>query len=114
MSDTGIPLHFVLLDQSVAEEALRGHEDILAGESKKAEALYRQHLDCRNGCGRTMEKSYGGGKFAFNDPGWLIPRCLLKCYACDFTINPFNGMTVAVGDTDKAKYGNIPLINTDG
>lgn len=110
MASPGIPANFVLLKASDVRNALEGHEDLLTGESKKAEAVYRQHTDCRNGCGRTMEKSFGGVKFAFNDPDWLIPRFLMRCYACGFTLNPFDGMVVAAGDTNKAKYGDVPLI----
>lgn len=109
----GVPIHFKLLDPAVTKKLLEGHEDILTGESAKAEALYRQHPKCQNGCGKTMEKSSGGVTFAFSDPNWHIPRCVMKCYACGFTLNPFDGMVVAAGDRSKAKYGNIPLIDPD-
>lgn len=114
MNGPGIPASFIQLAPAEVRQVLEGQEDILAGESKKAEAIYRQHTDCQNGCGRTMEKSSGGPKFAFSDPDWRIPRCLMKCYACGFTLNPFNGMVVAAGDTNKAKYGDTPLIEKDG
>jgi hypothetical protein len=110
MSNLGIPAHFVQLPQETVEKALAGHEDLLSGEALKAEAIYRQHKACRNGCGNTMEKSAGGPRFAFGDPDWSIPRCLMKCYACGFTLNPFDGMVVAAGDSNKAKYGDTPLI----
>ncbi len=83
---------------------------MLAGEHKKAEALYRQHTHCPNGCGPTMEKSHGGVAFAFADPGWLIPRCLMKCHACACVINPFDGMLVERGNADVAKIGHIPIL----
>ncbi len=111
----GIPITFQLLDPNVARKAVEGHEDVLAGQHKKAEAIYRQHLHCRNGCGRTMEKSHGGVTFAFADPDWLIPRCLMKCHACGCSINPFDGMLVEQGNKDVAKYGHIPILkSTDG
>lgn len=106
----GIPLHFQLLDPKAARAAVEGYEDVLAGEHKKAEALYRQHLLCPNGCGQTMEKSHGGVAFAFNDPNWLIPRCLMKCHACSCTINPFDGMIIEQGDKNVPKYGHIHII----
>jgi hypothetical protein len=99
------------MDPELARRAVEGIPDLLSGEYTKAEALYRQHKDCRNGCGPTMEKSFGGTAFAFADEGWHIPRCLMKCYACGLTINPFDGMLVAVGDKNKARYGDVPLIN---
>ncbi len=110
MSNQHIPASFVQLEASAVQAALEGQEDLLSGEALKAEALYRQHTDCKNGCGRTMEKSAGGPRFAFSDSSWLIPRCLMKCYACGFTLNPFDGMIVAAGDANKAKYGEVPLI----
>lgn len=113
MNGPGIPASFIQLDASAVRQALEGQEDILSGEVKKAEAVYRQHTACGNGCGNTMEKSSGGPAFAFNDPGWHIPRCLMKCYACGFTLNPFDGMVVAKGDTNKAKFGDVPLIEKE-
>lgn len=108
----GIPLHFQLLDPAVTQKALEGHEDVLAGEHTKAEALYRQHTHCLNGCGPTMEKSHGGVSFAFSDSNWLIPRCLMKCHACGLTLNPFDGMLVERGNADVAKIGHIPILKT--
>lgn len=107
----GIPIHFHLLDPEVARKAVEGHEDVLSGDHKKAEALYRQHSHCPNGCGPTMEKSHGGVSFAFSNSDWLIPRCLMKCHACDCTINPFDGMLVEPGNKDVAKVGHIPILN---
>lgn len=114
MEQRGIPLHFVQLPPEKVQEALDGHEDILAGEQLKAEALYRQHLNCHNGCGQTMEKCFSTVAFAFSDKNWHIPRCVMKCYACEFTLNPFDGMVVNIGNKDKAKYGNVPIINQNG
>ena len=111
MEQRGIPSHFVQLSPEVLLKAMEGHEDVLTGEHTKAEALYRQHTDCQNGCGKTMEKSFSTVAFAFSDPNWHIPRCVMKCYACGFTLNPFDGMVVAKGDPNKAKYGDVPLIN---
>lgn len=111
MAQPGIPLHFVQLAPEVVQKALEGHEDVLAGESLKAEAIYRQHTKCQNGCGQTMEKTFSTVAFAFSDPNWHIPRCVMQCYACGFTMNPFDGMVVAQGDANKARYGNTPLIN---
>lgn len=107
----GIPLNFQLLDPEVARKAVEGQPDLLAGEHTKAEAIYRQHKNCPNGCGPTMEKSFGGTAWAFSDPDWLIPRCLMKCHACGHTMNPFDGMTVEQGNKDVAKIGHIPIIN---
>lgn len=111
----GIPLTFQLLDSSDASKAVEGYEDVFSGQHKKAEALYRQHLLCPNGCGKTMEKSHGGVVFAFADPDWHIPRCLMKCHACGCSINPFDGMLVEPGNKDVAKFGHIPILKkTDG
>lgn len=110
MADGGIPLTFQLLDPEVARKATEGIPDVLGGENTKAEALYRAHIVCKNGCGPTMEKSPGGPTFAFSDPAWLVPRCLLKCHVCGFTMNPFDGMVVALGDRDKAVHGDVPII----
>lgn len=107
----GIPLHFQLLDPETARKAVEGVPDVLSGQSKMAEAIYRQHLDCPNGCGPTMEKHFGGVSFAFSDGDWLIPRCLMKCHACGHTKNPFDGMTVERGNKDVAKFGHIPILN---
>ncbi len=109
----GIPLHFQVLDPEVARKAVEGHTDLLAAEHTKAEAIYRQHKLCPNGCGNTMEKNHGGVSFAFADSDWLIPRCLMKCHACGCSINPFDGMLVEPGNKDVAKYGHIPLINSN-
>lgn len=110
MSD-GIPLHFQLLDPEIARKAVEGVPDVLSGQYKMAEAIYRQHQDCPNGCGPTMEKSFGGTVFAFASSEWLIPRCLMKCHACGCSINPFDGLLVERGNKDVAKYGHVPIIN---
>lgn len=110
MEQRGIPLHFVQLAPETVRKALEGHENVLDSENTKAEALYRQHTDCQNGCGRTLEKHYASVSFAFSDPNWHIPRCVMRCYACGFTLNPFDGMVVAKGDGNKAKYGDVPLL----
>lgn len=109
----GIPLHFVQMQPEDARRALEGVPDLLTGEQTKAEALYRQHKLCGNGCGHTMEKHFGGVEFAFSDEGWHIPRCLMKCHACGFTLNPFDGMIVERGDSNKAKYGDVPILNSN-
>lgn len=110
MTENGIPLTFQLLDPEVARKAIEGIPDALTGENVKAEALYRAHRMCKNGCGPTMEKHPGGPAFAFADPDWLIPRCLLKCHACGFVLNPFDGMVVELGDRNKAVHGDVPII----
>lgn len=107
----GIPLGFQQLDPEVARLAVEGVPNMLTGEHTKAEALYRQHTHCANGCGPTMEKHFGGTSFAFSDDNWLIPRCLMKCHACGFTMNPFDGMVVERGDPNKAAHGDIPILN---
>lgn len=112
MADLGIPLGFQLLDPDIAQKAVEGIPDALGGEKIKAEALYRQHKMCKNGCGPTMEQHFGGVQFAFADPNWLIPRNLLKCHACGFTMNPFDGMIVELGDPNKAVHGDIPILKT--
>lgn len=112
MSDQGIPLGVQTLDPELARLAIEGIPDALAGDTAKTEALYRQHKFCKNGCGPTMEKHFGGIEFAFSDPDCLIPRSLLKCHACGFTLNPFDGMIVALGDQNKAVHGDIPIIGT--
>ena len=65
MPPEGIPLHFQLMEPALAEKAVEGIPYILQDEHTKAEALYRQHTECRNGCGHTMEKAFGGTGFAF-------------------------------------------------
>lgn len=114
MQPKGIPLGFQTLDPKKAREAIEGIDDVLSGENTKAEALYRQHTHCPNGCGPTMEKHYGGATFAFSDPNWLVPRCLMKCHACGCVRNPFDGMIVEVGNPNKAVYGNVPLVGKAG
>jgi hypothetical protein len=106
----GIPSHFKLLDPEVAKKAVAGIECVFDGEHTKAEAIYRQHTLCPNGCGHTMEKSHGGTAFAFADPDWHIPRCLMKCHACGCSKNPFDGMLIERGDPNVARYGHIPIL----
>jgi len=111
MNMRGIPLHFQTLDPEVARKAIEGIPDVLSPEHVSAEALYRQHTICPNGCGPTMEKSFGGTQFAFSDDNWSIPRCLMKCHKCGCTINPFDGMLVERGNPNIARYGDVPIIN---
>lgn len=113
MAENGIPLSFQTLDPEVAQRAIEGIPDVLGGEHAKAEALYRAHSMCKNGCGPTMEKCHGGVAFAFADPSWLIPRCLMKCHVCGFTMNPFDGMIVEMGDRNKARHGDIPILRVE-
>jgi hypothetical protein len=94
----------------LAQLAVEGIPDLLAGDQRKADALYRQHKFCKNGCGPTMEQHYGGTQFAFADPDWLVPRNLMKCHICGFTMNPFDGMVVELGNRNKAIYGDVPII----
>lgn len=114
MAERGIPIGFQTLDPELARKAIEGIPDVLTGEKEKAEALYRQHKFCKNGCGPTMEQHFGGVKFAFADSNWMIPRNLLRCHACGFTMNPFDGMIVEVGDRNKAVHGDVPIINPNG
>jgi hypothetical protein len=109
MLNNGIPAGFVELDPDDARKALEGHDDILAGEHKKAEALYRQHSDCPRGCGQTMHKTAAPLTFAFGNANWNIPRCLLKCSHCGCTFNPFDGMIVELGKPDVANAGGVLL-----
>lgn len=111
---SGIPLKFQTLDPEVARKAIEGIPDVLSPESAQAAAIYRAHLHCPNGCGPTMEKSFGGTSFAFSDDRWHIPRCLMRCHVCGCTINPFDGMRVELGDANKAIYGDVPIINPNG
>ncbi len=111
MGSNGIPLHFHTLDPEIARKAIEGISDVLSPESVAAEALYRQHKMCPNGCGPTMEKAFGGTQFAFSDPNWNIPRCIMKCHKCGCSINPFDGMLVERGDPNIARYGDVPILN---
>ncbi len=114
MPNDGIPAHFITISPEVAQKAIEGVPDLLAGEQRKATSVYSQHRHCKNGCGPTMEQCYGGSSFAFSDADWLIPRALLRCHACGFTMNPFDGMIVNTGDPNIAKYGDIPIIKGTG
>jgi rubredoxin len=114
MSSSGIPIGFQELDPDLAWKAIEGIPDALAGERRAMDAIYNQHKMCKNGCGPTMEQHFGGTEFAFADPNWLIPRALMKCHACGFTMNPFDGMIVALGDRNKAVHGDIPIIGKPG
>lgn len=107
MPGNGIPAGFVELDPDVARKAVEGHEEILTGEYRKAEALYRQHENCPRGCGQTMQKTAANVSFAFSDPNWRIPRCILKCSHCSCTFNPFDGMIVELGKPDAANAGGV-------
>lgn len=111
MAREGIPLSFRTLDPAEARRAVEGIPCVLDDEHRKAEALYRQHTHCPNGCGPTMEKASAGVAFAFADKDWRIPRCVMKCYTCGCSINPFDGMVVELGNRDKARYGDVPIIN---
>lgn len=114
MAEIGIPGHFQLLDPAVASAAVKGIPDLLAGESRRNEAVYRQHRYCKNGCGPTMETAYGGTQFAFSDPDTLVPRMLMKCHACGFSMNPFDGMIVEMGSQDVSVHGNVPILGKAG
>ncbi len=111
MSRPGIPVTFQTMNPEDARKALEGFSDELASEHKRAEAIYRQHQLCPNGCGPTMEKHGAGPSFAFSDPNWSIPRCLMKCHVCGCVRNPFDGMIVELGDTKKARYGDVRFID---
>jgi hypothetical protein len=110
MPKNGIPANFKLMPSAQLKAAVEGIPDLLSAQHYKAEALYRQHNACPNGCGPTMEKSFGGTAFAFSDDEWQIPRCIMKCHICGCSRNPFDGMIVELGDPNKAVVGNIPII----
>jgi|SRR5690606_554576 len=112
MSRKGIPSNFIEMDPEDALKAVNGYDDVLAGETKKIEALYRQHTNCPRGCGPTMQKYPAPLGFIFNDPNWLVPRCLLRCSHCGCVYNPFDGMIVELGKPDEANAGGL-LIKTD-
>lgn len=97
------------LDPKIARFAIEGYGDELVGQQRKAESLYRQHLDCPRGCGKTMEKTAAPAAFAFGDPDWLIPRCLLRCHRCGCCYDPFGGLIVNLGDPGTANAG-VPII----
>lgn len=109
MRDKGIPLSFVTLPDSVTRAAISGYTDELAGESRKAEAVYRQHVDCPRGCGATMVRTPKPANAVYSNEDWCIPTDLVKCTTCGYCKDPFTGLTVEVGDKDKT-YG-VPLIN---
>lgn len=108
----GIPTHFIQLDPEVAQKAIEGYDCSLSAEQVQAEALYRQHVRCPRGCGNTMQKHAGSVAFAFSDPNWNIPRCLMRCHHCGCTVNPFDGMIVDLGKPDEANAGGL-LIKTE-
>lgn len=101
----GIPTGLVELDPEVARKSIEGHLDVLEGEARAAEAIYRQHRDCPRGCGPTMQKSAAPAAWAFGDGNWHIPRCLMKCQHCGCTKDPFGGFIVELGDPDSANAG---------
>ena len=106
---TEVKSQLVELDPAIALSAIEKFPDELAGNQRSAEALYRQHKQCPRGCGPTMEKSAAPASFAFGDPDWLIPRCLLTCAVCRCTYDPFNGLVVTLGNPDTVNAGGILL-----
>jgi hypothetical protein len=82
------------MDPELAWKLIEGHPDILAGETTKNEALYRQFVcpACRSSMQKELSTTH-----AFSDPSSLVARALLRCPTCRLLLDPHSGLLVSVG-----------------
>lgn len=92
-----MPGVFKEMDPDLIRKVIEGYHDELTPEARKQDAFYRQ-FSCPN-CKCPLVKD-------FNHPGrWsddsLLPKALLRCELCDYTIEPETRVIVATGNPAK-------------
>ncbi len=98
---------YVEMDPEIARKAIEGYEDELTEEGQKLDELYRS-FKCPRGCGplhRQMDPQH-----AFSDPSVLVPRSLLHCNNCGFTIEPHTRVVLENGSAGKIEVESSPII----
>jgi len=98
-------MRFVPLDPKVALKAIEGYQNELEPEKRALDAFYRQ-FRCKRCQGELRKET--STKHAFNDPGCLVARALLRCLRCDFLFDPHTGLVLELGDPDKII--GVPII----
>lgn len=97
----------VELDPEVARKAIEGYEDVLTDEGQRLDELYSS-FSCPRGCGRLNREM--NGKHAFADPNVLVPRSLLRCNNCGFTIEPHTRVVLESGSAGKIEVESSPIL----
>src|SRR5262245_50452462 len=98
---------FQELDPEVARKAIEGFEDALTPEAEKLDALYRS-FSCPRGCGSLQRQN--DPAHAFADPDTLVPRSLLHCGNCGFTIEPHTRVVLESGSAGKIPVESSPIL----
>jgi hypothetical protein len=94
------------LDPEVARQAIEGFEDVLTPEAQRLDALYSS-FTCPRGCGSLHRQN--DAKHAFADPDTLVPRSLLHCTNCGFTIEPHTRVVLESGSAGKIPVESSPI-----
>jgi hypothetical protein len=95
------------LDPEVARKAIEGFEDVLTPQIEKLDQLY-QSFSCPRGCGALQRQNEA--KHAFSDPDTLVPRSLLHCANCGFTIEPHTRVVLESGSAGKIPVESSPIL----
>lgn len=95
------------LDPEVARAAIAGFEDVLTPEVEKLDALYAS-FRCPRGCGGLQRQN--DPAHAFADPNTMVPRSLLHCSNCGFTIEPHTRVVLESGNPSKIPVETSPII----
>lgn len=96
------------LDPEVIFDAIQGHENVLEGEQKKAEAFYRQFI-CPSCKGAKLTKHFIP-EHAFADPNWFAGRATLICDACGCHFDPHSGLILSMGNPAKVP-SDVPILD---
>ena len=95
------------LDPEVARKAIEGFEDVLSPQVEKLDQLY-QSFSCPRGCGALQRQN--DPRTTFSDPDTLVPRSLLHCNNCGFTIEPHTRVVLESGNASKIPVESSPII----
>lgn len=98
---------FKEMDPELAYKLIEGYEDALSTPAVEQDELYRK-FDCPR-CNRGLQREFD------SRVGWKgdgpLPKFLLRCSNCNYTIDPHAGFVVRYGDASKVPTPNfIPII----
>lgn len=101
---------FKEMDPELCWSAIQGHVDVLEPESRKMDVFYKAHKCPR--CKSELQKEFDS-RHAFSDPDVMVPRALLKCPTCSYTIDPHNNVIITYGDASKIPLDAYPMLKTE-
>lgn len=97
------------MDPEDVLRALEGYQDELTPLKQEQTDFYRQFSCPRCSC--SLSEDYDP-RTAFTGDA-VIPKAVLVCPNCEYTIDPHTGVIVRFGDASKIPVETIPIIGGD-